>query len=1110
MKKFLFVIFAVLCMGSIVAQTFDRDALIEQHTQKTLLNNKKVDIKKAALVFAENAKIDTLVAEAALYYTLFDLMKPEIERLYAPLSDSDLSDFIAFKNSDICKKIESEKFFTEIGPFVALDMVAYMSAKAMGKPYKSEIPTISDKEYDKLADVFIENVGISSIMGDVMNLVNDKIKGKALNSEEQQLMNATKKYLGKTFPLYYKNALYSNITKDELKTAVALYSRPAISVVSKNSIKWVTSMTENIVGKIDNVINNEGIELAKAMSDENDTTGAREKYNEYFDYIKEVKKEKKAFVLPQNKIESKKDSLICLIYEKYMLANNRSEIIRIANKLQPVSILSSLVGINLSTEAATYYIVFNEIKNIYSSLSENELYKIVDFVSSDLYKKINSNRIKEAVTTQMKTDIYEYMKAKTKGKNYKTKAKAIEDTEYDNLANQYIDITNVLSHYGDLDDLFSMETLEKMEGLDETAILYMLPATNFAKNNLTLYYKNALLEYIPKKQLQAIIDFYTQPYIQNVNEKTKVIDIAKIKEQISMFVDYTSDIQDTIGVKMLCLDYLTKVQNSPIYTKDSDELFYDTLTLKNGGMYIGETSNGLPNGYGSLLSEDGTRYSGDFRAGKRHGLITTYSANGDSITEVWAGDKKLKTQNTSTKKIATRYKKLPMGYGYYYDGSCKREGFFIDGKLNGYGIKDNSITGNIIEQGIFVDDVLIKGKRIIYTDRKDNCSITTEGEFYGNIIKGKQTEISNDGKERTYQKGVIIDGKLEGYGVYEYTSNILEFHTKKSEGFFVADELYGTGNETITWSEKNVKQTYEGEFWYGEYHGIGNYEYSEDGYSENYKGTFSNRLKNGKGTLSQKWNSTKQNNTSTIISVKERIYIGEFNNDQYDGKGVLIKTFEEGYISYKQTSEGTFCNNKLDGEFVYTEIIERKQPQNRIFACTRFGLNFTDLNLKIFKINIQGNLKNERLDGYAKITTSAGEYYDGIFKDGEFWEGKTYIQGSSDALNATFKDGIICKGTIKYAKGVTPAIHAGVLHNFRSKLNGYAKITTSAGEYYDGIFKDGVFWEGKAHYFIINNNVLDDGIYKDGGIFSGTVRNKEGQKIRTFREGVSYVVRKKK
>ena len=67
MKKILFVIFTILCMGNIVAQTSNRNELIGQLTQRAIIQNKKLDLKKAALVVAEAAKVDTLTAEAALY-----------------------------------------------------------------------------------------------------------------------------------------------------------------------------------------------------------------------------------------------------------------------------------------------------------------------------------------------------------------------------------------------------------------------------------------------------------------------------------------------------------------------------------------------------------------------------------------------------------------------------------------------------------------------------------------------------------------------------------------------------------------------------------------------------------------------------------------------------------------------------------------------------------------------------------------------------------------------------------------------------------------------------------------------------------------------------------
>ena len=1147
MKKILFVIFTILCMGNIVAQTSNRNKLIGQLTQRAIIQNKKLDLKKAALVVAEAAKVDTLTAEAALYYTIYDLMYPEVNTLYSEVSDDDLIYFCQFLNSDIYKKLENEDINTTTGVYIAMDMYTYMITTATGEPYKSEIPKIEDKEYDKLANSYIEGLGISNIMNDLINTASSEIYKKATTPEEKQFINKTITHLQKTFPLYYKNALYSMITKEELKIAADVYSRPSISSISKKAVDWGISFIRKITSQNAENLDNKATSLALAMANPNDTTNAKNMYNEYVNYIRNgkstIKKSKKINIdISQYQIKTVKDSLSMLIFDKIMLANNRNKIRQIDNGDK---IKTLLIGNNLNTEVANYYVLLSEIKNKFSTLSTEELNEIIDFLNSDIYQIITSNNIDTYVNTQIATDVLGYMLAKTKKKNYKTTLKPLNDSEFDKLATEFIEITNATSNFDNIENiLLNSGATKKINVLEENSILYLLPATNFIKNNLHLYYKSALYKYVTKEQLQKTVDFHKQ-YMLDFYKAIKNTHSATQREQIKGFIDLAYDTQDSTGARTLCLEYLNKLQSLTYDINNTSITIIDTLYIKSN-TYIGETLNNQPNGKGTLIDNNGIKYVGNFQDGKRHGLITTHFTNGDSITEVWAGDKKLKAQNTSTKEFATRYKKLPIGYGYYYDGSCKKEGFFIDGKLNGNGVKDNSITDNIVEQGEFVDDILVKGERIY---KGKNQSVTTKGEYHGNIFKGEKTKITYfDGeKNKEYKKGLQIDEKLEGYGIYEYST---KSYTKKSEGFFVTDELYGEGTETKTWSEKNQKQIYKGEFWNGSYHGTGNYEYSKGNYySESYNGAFFKGEKHGIGTYHQKWNNDineleKQINLgTTVYTLDESKYIGEFANNQYNGKGtltcnwinwsgnkvdtytgdfidgkyngkgVLVETFSEDYLFYKQTSDGTFNDSKLDGEFIYTETIENKSLtyKNSIFTFSRFDLQFTAVGKKTLEINIQGNLKNGKLDGYAKITTSAGEYYDGIFKDGEFWEGKARIQKWDDTLDATFKNGVICRGTIKYAKGVKPDINEGVLLDFRSKLNGYAKITTSAGEYYDGIFKDGNFWEGKDHYYWLNGDVLENVIYKDGCIFSGTEKNKEGKIIRNIREGKSFIkVRKKK
>ncbi len=53
------------------------------------------------------------------------------------------------------------------------------------------------------------------------------------------------------------------------------------------------------------------------------------------------------------------------------------------------------------------------------------------------------------------------------------------------------------------------------------------------------------------------------------------------------------------------------------------------VTIKyEGGTYIGEVSNGVPNGQGTYTWSDGTKYVGEYKDGKIHGQGTVTFADG--------------------------------------------------------------------------------------------------------------------------------------------------------------------------------------------------------------------------------------------------------------------------------------------------------------------------------------------------------------------------------------------------------------------------------------------------------------------------------------------------
>lgn len=268
-------------MGNIVAQTSNRDALTEQLIQRAILENKRLDLNKFSkqLVAELDLNVDTLVAEATFYQIMYDLIEPEFKELYAPLSDKDLSDYVNFLNSDINKKLNGEEINSAISLLAGMDMMAYMLALATEQPYESSIKNINDAEYDALANKYLEATGASSLAEELMALIGNEAS-KDMDPKEREMTEKTMKYIGKMFPLYYKNALYKTITKEELTIVAEIFQRPAISEVNKNMLNVMGNLLEKFSTQ-EELLNEKTKTLTKAMSDPNDTTGAREKYIEY-------------------------------------------------------------------------------------------------------------------------------------------------------------------------------------------------------------------------------------------------------------------------------------------------------------------------------------------------------------------------------------------------------------------------------------------------------------------------------------------------------------------------------------------------------------------------------------------------------------------------------------------------------------------------------------------------------------------------------------------------------------------------------------------------------------------------------------------------------------
>ena len=187
---------------------------------------------------------------------------------------------------------------------------------------------------------------------------------------------------------------------------------------------------------------------------------------------------------------------------------------------------------------------------------------------------------------------------------------------------------------------------------------------------------------------------------------------------------------------------------------------------------------------------------------------------------------------------------------------------------------------------------------------------------------------------------------------------------------------------------------------------------------------------NDKSIYKGSWNfQGKKESFGILVDSKGNKYIGEWKDDQFNGKGRLLSINGDFY-------EGDFVLGKMEG--------------NGIFHSTKYGYNYT------------GEFKNNKFHGKGKLIYDDNTTYEGSFSEG-------YMNGEGNLL---FKNGAYYKGNFE-----------------KNKFNGKGKFYFENGRKYDGDWKNndmdgfGIFtWDEKTKYKgeYIKNAKEGNGVYTFG------------------------------
>lgn len=154
--------------------------------------------------------------------------------------------------------------------------------------------------------------------------------------------------------------------------------------------------------------------------------------------------------------------------------------------------------------------------------------------------------------------------------------------------------------------------------------------------------------------------------------------IGPLKSRVNRQIEPNQAIQTAVAV-------LATQAAAPTGTAAPTDVAAGTIAF-DGGQYIGELSNGLPNGQGTWTTINDYKYIGTWKQGKRNGQGTKTQADGISYTGEWK-DNKLNGQGTYTWPNGDKYtgewqdSKLNGQGTYTFANGAKYTGRWADGKL---------------------------------------------------------------------------------------------------------------------------------------------------------------------------------------------------------------------------------------------------------------------------------------------------------------------------------------------------------------------------------------------------------------------------------------------
>lgn len=315
--------------------------------------------------------------------------------------------------------------------------------------------------------------------------------------------------------------------------------------------------------------------------------------------------------------------------------------------------------------------------------------------------------------------------------------------------------------------------------------------------------------------------------------------------------------------------------------------------------YKGESRYGVPHGKGCMTDKKGIQYKGDFRNGRRHGLIEVTYPGAEPILQVWVNDKynkKLPVCKPTDGCDLVAWSNNIMGYASTITvNGVRKEGFFIDGELCGKGTYTQQ---HCTIEGEWEYDEMIDGT-VTYSSPEFKTN-EFHGRQNGEYLIGEWHKRTADDSYEEWISGVFTDTPLDSKATIKFK---MPYLNSIREGIFAYGQMHGMGKliEVSTNSENSIRDSviYKGHLLFDKPNGEGKAEIYISNVPKDYKYWWYARL-------GVKIENIQGNNDVLIV---------------FDGKfkdGVLIEGKVE--ASNGTTMHGTFKDEKLYDGVLNTRI----------------------------------------------------------------------------------------------------------------------------------------------------------------------------------------------